>query len=133
MEVMLFLLHGDIKLIKEEATETKLTLKDSVGNKIVCVGLYQSSGILLSTPLFMCPKIASEAIALSAISQTSGKPALSPKNEGVALLKSEYGIFCLRRRLSIATLMKVKEPATRWRIIFKSHLVGDKYLMTYFF
>lgn len=44
---MLFLLHGDIKLIKEEPTETKLTLKDSVGNKIVCVVLYQSSRILL--------------------------------------------------------------------------------------
>lgn len=74
-----------------------------------------------------------ESMALSAISQMSDEPALSPKSEGVALLKSEYGTFCFWRRLCFVTSIRVKDPKTRGKIVLISRLEDAQYLMRDFF
>lgn len=69
-----------------------------------------------------------EPMALSMISQML-RQSLASKSEGVVLLKSEYGTFCLRWRSRLEPPTSVKDPKKSGRIILTSCQVGAQYLM----
>lgn len=77
-------------------------LLNIVGNSVVYMPRNSQCTVSLLT----------EPVALSAISQMSDEHALSFKNEGIALLKSKYGTFCLWSRLHFETPTRVKDPKT---------------------